>query len=312
MRLLAILLVAALCGACATSTRALPAPPPAGPASAAAPSGRLAGVALPPTVPVSGPQGAGFADLARTLGVHLDIVHLFRPYPEPLLPPDAATLATAHTLMLSWNGGSIPAIASGDMDDWITDQAATVAALRTPVLLRFRWEMDRPNLRDSIPSPATYITAWDRVRSLFDQAGATDVEWVWCPLASGFDAGRDAAAFYPGDDEVDWICADAYPAASPAPLASMLSGFLTWASGHDKPLMIGEFGVPRTVDDAARAAWLEDARHWLMSQSSIRAVVYFDLDVDPSAPVLQYGLDPGTGAAAGFARLVHDIGGGRL
>jgi hypothetical protein len=39
--------------------------------------------------------------------------------------------------------------------------------------------------------------------------------WVWCPTANGFADGQ-AAAFYPGNNEVDWICADAYPAAWPS------------------------------------------------------------------------------------------------
>ena len=40
--------------------------------------------------------------------------------------------------------------------------------------------------------------------------GATNVGWVWCPLATGFTDGR-AQKYYPGDDQVDWLCADVYP-----------------------------------------------------------------------------------------------------
>ena len=34
--------------------------------------------------------------------------------------------------------------------------------------------------------------------------------WVWCPLAVGFVDGPRAAVL-PGDDQVDWLCADTYP-----------------------------------------------------------------------------------------------------
>jgi hypothetical protein len=71
--------------------------------------------------------------------------------------------------------------------------------------------------------------------------------------------------------------------------------------------MVGEFGVPRTADDADRAAWLDAATSWVETEEQVRAVVYFDLDVEPSAPVLQFALDPGTATASAFARLSRSL-----
>jgi hypothetical protein len=42
----------------------------------------------------------------------------------------------------------------------------------------------------------------------------------------------------------------------------------------------------------------------------VRAVVYFDLDVLPDAPLLQFGLDPGSRTADAFGRMARGLGGG--
>jgi len=264
-------------------------------------SGPLAGLAVPQTVPPTGPQQAGIAAAEAALGVHVELVHLFRPYPEPLLPPDAATIAATHTMVLSWNGGDLAAVASGAEDSWIREQARAVAASGLPVYLRLRWEMNRPNLRTRI-APATYVAAWRRAHALFDEAGAINVRWVWCPLANGFDAAQ-ASAYYPGDDEVDWLCADAYATDALTPLAQLMAPVLAWARGHHKPMMIAEYGVPRSVPDVDRASWLRAAGAWLTGQHEIRAALYFDIDADPATPDLQFGLDAGSQAAAAFAAM---------
>ena len=44
---------------------------------------------------------------------------------------------------------------------------------------------------------------------IFDDVGTDNVDWVWCPSANGFEE-TEGAEYYPGDDEVEWLCADAY------------------------------------------------------------------------------------------------------
>lgn len=277
--------------------------PPVAPATS-----RLVGVAVPRALPVDGPQAAAYTGFDQEMGTSTDIAHLFRTWGEPLTPPDITDIAAAGKYpMLSWNGDDIATIDSGADDARIRQQAEQLAATGVPTLLRFRWEMDRPNLRAAMGSPEAFVSAWRRVHAIFEQVGTPAVSWVWCPTAAGFAPGGDAAAFYPGDDVVDWVCADAYPDRELQPLSTLLTPFLAWAAGHDKPVMVGEFGVPRTADDAARAAWLDDATAWLEQQSQVRAIVYFDLDVVPTAPVLQFGVDPGTETASAFDRLAGTL-----
>ncbi|WP_051551916.1 glycoside hydrolase family 26 protein [Nocardioides sp. URHA0020] len=269
-------------------------------------SSLLVGAAVPRQLPADGPQAAAYTRFDDELGTDTQIAHLFRTWDQDLVPPDLSQVAADGKYpMLSWNGADIAGIVSGRYDRRIREQATALADSGVPTFLRFRWEMDRPNLRTSVGSPEAYVAAWRRVHRIFADVGTPSVSWVWCPTADGFAPGRDAAAFYPGDDVVDWLCADAYPGRELTPLATLLAPFLSWAEGHDKPVMIGEFGVPRTADDDARAAWLGAAGRWLADEPLVRAVVYFDLDVEPTARVLQFGIDPGTATALAFDQLAR-------
>jgi beta-mannanase len=143
--------------------------------------------------------------------------------------------------------------------------------------------MDRPNLASVVHSPASFIAAWQHVHAIFDTVGVPNASWVWCPTATGFATGR-AQAFYPGDDAVDWLCADAYPGPGKSSLSSVLAPFLSWAHQHAKPAMIGEFGIPRDVAPDQRAAWLDAAQTTVAADSQIKAVVYFDSGIQGAPP----------------------------
>jgi beta-mannanase len=134
--------------------------------------------------------------------------------------------------------------------------------------------MDRPNLNRQVHSPADYIAAWRHIRSIFQQERATDVGWVWCPLASGF-ANDRAPAYFPGGNQVDWICADAYAFNPAQSLSSVVRPFLDWARSKGKPLMIGEFGT-QPSGTGARARWLENVVALARRTPAVKAVVYFD------------------------------------
>jgi hypothetical protein len=252
-----------------------------------------------------------FDSLAATACRPLDLAHVYLPWGTPFPTPAAVSFARQGAVSLvSWTGTDTRTINSGAVDTTITATAHQIAALNSPVFLEFRWEMDRPNLRRVVHSPHDYIAAWDRVRRLFAAAGTTNVSWVWCPTANGFADGQ-AQAYYPGDSEVDWVCTDAYP--SPTfgpqpyqPLRHLLRPFLNWAHGHDKPAMIGEFGVPRSYSPQRRAEWLEQAKTALTRGRQIKAVAYFDYN-PPDVPLARtYALGDDPQVVAAFRALAAD------
>jgi hypothetical protein len=193
----------------------------------------------------------------------------------------------------------------GEHDRLIREQARAIKRVHAPVLLRMRWEMDRPNLQAEMWSPADYIAAWKHVRAIFAEEKATNVSWVFCPTAEGFQRG-DAAAFYPGDDQVDWTCVDVYAGTEFQPIGQLMGPFLHWAAQHPKPIIIGEFGVAKAWGSAGRAAWLRDAERTFKANPQIKAVAYFESDPDGNGPNQQFQLTGDKPAFKAFATLAKD------
>ena len=127
---------------------------------------------------------------------------------------DMVAVSQGSTLLVSWTGTDSSAVSSG-LGRRRPPACAQIKALGKPIFLEWRWEMDRPNLRAVVGTPAEFIAAWKHVRAIFAQQHVRNVAWMWCPTAKGFVPGGDAAAYYPGNDEVDWVCADAYPGFGP-------------------------------------------------------------------------------------------------
>jgi hypothetical protein len=283
-----------------------PAPPVSGtvnPALAPAPpaSGAYFGAWVGPDVFTQANEVLAVDSLQGRLGRKLSIVHTYLQWQAPFPTPSALTfLGQGSMLLISWAGTDTQQVVSGADDSWIRTRARQIKALGKPVFLEWRWEMDRPNLRSQVHSGAEYVAAWDHIRAVFAQVGVDNAAWVWCPTATGFSDGQ-AAAFYPGNNEVDWICADAYPAyGSTASFASTVTAFLGWASHYAKPVMIGEFGVPVSDGASQRAQWLRAAQRVVLADRQIKALLYFDANPAGQGPQGSYALTGDAAALSAF------------
>jgi hypothetical protein len=290
---LVALAVAAIVVLAVTNLFQAPQKPAAGPTPAPAPAPTsTVDPHLAPSVPAHGAYfGAWVAPsvfsqqarvgavdaLQQQIGRRLDIVHIYLKA-DAAFPTtsDLAFVRQGSMLLVSWALNDTRAIISGADDSLIRQRAQEIKAVGKPIFLEWRWEMDRPNLRSQVVSGADYIAAWKHIRAIFTQQKVDNVAWVWCPTARGFASG-DADAFYPGNDEVDWVCTDAYP--GPGPLrsfADVVGPFLAWASHHAKPVMIGEYGVPLSYSPPQRASWLRGAAQTVQADQQVKALVYFD------------------------------------
>jgi hypothetical protein len=220
---------------------------------------------------------AAVESFEQATGRKLQVVNVFHPWTQ-IFPDlaDTTFVGEGKTLMISWNGAPSAQVVAGTYDDVLRKRAEALKALGKPVLLRWRWEMNRPNIASTVGSPQEYVAAWKHVHQIFEQAGATNVGWVWCPLASSFSQ-TDAAAYYPGDDQVDWLCTDVYAIGNDQSFGDVAADFMTWASTHDKPVVIGEYGAEQS-DPAGKAAWIAGATAYALAHPQIRAMVYFDAD----------------------------------
>jgi hypothetical protein len=214
--------------------------------------------------------------LEGVLGRKVDIAAVAQPWDQPFPRPDAAAaLAGDRYLMLSLTDGKAKfddrGLVSGRYDQVVRQRALEIKAAHKPVFLRWQWDMDLTRTATAVD----HIAAWKHLRQIFHGMGADNVTWVWCPTAAGFSGSADE--YYPGDDQVDWICADAYLPAKGGytNLSEVLKPFLDWAAQHPKPIMIGQFGVPQAYG-TRRAEWLRKAA-LALQRAQIKAVVYSDV-----------------------------------
>ncbi|GLH98384.1 glycosyl hydrolase [Phytohabitans aurantiacus] len=316
-RLVALVAALALAGCGGTEPRPAPEPAPSvvatdpGPfrsGPVAAPQrGALVGAWVQPESYRQAGRLVAMDDLQQRLGRRLDIVNTYRRFDQEFgTESDEEFLRQGQTIMLSWASGDTRSITSGRHDALIRAQARRVRAARVPILLRFRWEMDRPNLRATMWSAADFVAAWRHVRQIFDEERARNASWVWCPTAEGFARG-DAPDFYPGDDAVDWTCVDVYAASDFRPLRELMAPFLRWAAERPKPIIVGEYGVAREWGSAARAAWLRDAAALFKANPQIKAVSYFESDPEGNTgPKQQFRLADDPSAFAEFRAMAQD------
>jgi hypothetical protein len=249
---------------------------------------------------------AAVTGLESAIGRKLDIVNTYRRFEDDFpTESDDSFVAGGRTLMLSWVVDDTLQVTSGQIDPQLTAWAGRMRDFNHPMLVRLRWEMDRPNLRDQMHSGADYVAAWRHVRTIFAAAGVRNVSWVWCPTVEGF-AGGYAQDFYPGDAEVDWTCVDAYAGPKLRPLGEILAPYFAWAAQHPKPIIIGEYGVSVAWGGQARADWFAAAARALSANPLVKAVSYFDSDPAGNGPNKQYHLEGDPLAMAGFAALAND------
>ncbi|HEY1644174.1 MAG TPA: hypothetical protein VGG35_26145 [Streptosporangiaceae bacterium] len=253
-----------------TSTSPYPGGGPLVPAS-----GALLGAYVNPPQYTAADEISAVRTFQDQTGHKLALVHTYHPWTNKFpSPADAYFADNGQVLLLTWGGTpSTVDVINGRYDAMIRQRAIGLKDLGRPVLLEFRHEMDRPDLQSAMHSPADYIAAWKHIRAIFTSVGATNVSWVWCPTAWGFATGR-AEAFYPGNDEVNWICADAYSGNPSEPLSTVIGPFLKWAAAHPKPIVLGEFGV--AGDKSGWASWLGQVGEMVRQHPQIKALAYFD------------------------------------
>jgi hypothetical protein len=283
-----------------TSTTTLPAEPA---------TGVLLGASTSPEIRSLAAERSAVEELEQRLGRVLDINHNFYPWDKPF-PTEIERwdLQAGRIPMISWNGRDVTtsAIAAGRYDGMIRQRARETKALDRPVLIRWFWEMDGNKKSEFAGEPEEYIAAWRHIVSTFRAEGADNTDWVWCPNASAFNDG-EAQTFYPGDEFVDWTCADGYNWAPGRTgddyrsFAEIFGGFYAWATLHDKPIMIGEFGVQER-NPGEKAQWITDARQAIKTDfPRLRAIVYFNSNKDHD-----WRLTTSDSALEAFRQLAHD------
>lgn len=231
------------------------------------------------------------------------ILHVYTNFQAPVPMQTVDTITNYGAVpMIDWDCTRLDKITSGSEDSVITTYAQTLRSYGKPVFLRWYWEVNQ-NTQGSRQcggygdGPA-YISAWQHIWTLFQQQHASNVAFVWCPGLKG----GNYAAYYPGDNYVDWICVDGYDRAGTArhvgssTFTGIFGSFYDQWVGHGKPIMVGETGA--TAYD--QGSYIQSIQSGAPELPEIKAVVYFDA-VGPEG---DWSLT-GTGLQA-FQSLVND------
>ncbi|MBX9246306.1 hypothetical protein ICW40_16035 [Actinotalea ferrariae] len=112
------------------------------------------------------------------------------------------------------NRYSLQAIAAGEHDTYLRDQAARLRELGHPVVLRFAHEMNGSwypwGAGVHGNTPEDYVAAYRYVHDLFAAEGVTNARWMWSPATLDGPSIADPAQLYPGDAYVDWLGLSVY------------------------------------------------------------------------------------------------------
>ncbi len=214
------------------------------------------------------------------IGRSLGLVHVYQPWATPVRTSTLAALAaTGATPFIDWTCTSDASIINGSQDALISSYADSLAAYGRPVFLRWFWEMNLTGLSRTAGCLGSlgatgYIEAWQHIWTIFQDQGATNVAFVWCPSING---PSFASAYYPGDSYVDWIGWDGYDRKqNPTTTIDQFLPFYAYWATHDKPLVIGETGA--TTDQQSYLATL--ATTLPASMPDVHAVLYYDSKSD--------------------------------
>ena len=246
-----------------------------GRAEAATP--RVALGAFAPSLPWGFQDIDAFADL---VGKHPAIAHWFQDW-EMGFDTDYmdAAISRGQMPLVTWEpwrfgaglaqpGYALREILDGRHDAYVRDWARAAAGWGKPFFLRFAHEMNgdwttwSPRVGDN--TNREFVAVWRRVHGIFRQEGATNVKWVWSPVAHS-EEHTPYGRVYPGDAYVDWFGISGYNWGNTREWSSWQSFSGIFGASYKiiqgiaprKPIMIPEVGCAERGGD--KAAWIRSA-----------------------------------------------------
>jgi hypothetical protein len=193
-------------------------------------------------------------------------------------------------------GWTLAEYANGQHDDVINAFISMVNTVTYPVYIRLFWEMNGNQGGGWASNPSDFIAAWRYIWTKFKNAGVTNVIWDWNPgtdnPAGNPPGWSTAAAFYPGDQYVDWIGIDIYkdidPVGTVPDYAPQFDTIYNIAVAHSKPVVVNEWGSNswfidgNHVDttDADRATWTSQMFDIFEARPLVRHIIYEYYDLD--------------------------------
>lgn len=203
-------------------------------------------------------------------------------------------------------------IIEGEFDGYIRDYAVSVRKYGGPVMIRLFHEMNgfwfpwAGTVNDN--DPEDFVDAWRHVVDIFDEAGATNVNWVWNPNAESVPdrPENDLDEYWPGDDYVDWTGLSGFNFGTTSDVSRWRAFTETFSepledlSEYDQPIVIAEFASAEEGGD--KATWITGAFAAMIDTfPKVDAAVWFDREINEAR---DFRIDSSDGALDAFQRAV--------
>ncbi len=180
-------------------------------------------------------------------------------------------------------------------------------------MLRFAHEQStEPGVRSWYPwqgDPEGYRAAFRHIVELFRAERATNVQFLW----SGMWLNQWAAAYYPGDDVVDWVGTTTLNHGTDIPESwaqwrsfdDLFSGQYEAALRWGKPIMVTEMATAEQGGD--KAAWLRDAFTNLETRYPlVRGVLLLEATQDREWPNINWSVSSSPESLEAFREVIAD------
>ena len=184
-------------------------------------------------------------------------------------------------------------VAEGYFDNYLTDFSVRLKNLQRPVFLRFAHEFDNPFYpwySGESHAASSFKKAWVHVYEVFKKNGAHNVIWVWNPWKP-----ENVAAFYPGEEYVDWLGVNILNYGQYNPNKENVSFSGLYEPFHeefkklpDTPVLVSELGTQG--DKQYREQWFDEAFAAIENDfQEISSLIFFNSSFDSNWPA---NLDP--------------------
>lgn len=266
---------------------------------------------------VGAPEDARVLDsYAAMVGRKPDIVMDYSNITDPLLTPNEVSnlAARGETPLVSWqlyksgwSGSTIPLadIAAGKYDSYLKQAAVQAKGMPfNEILLRFGHEMNG-NWYGWSGDPANFVAAWRHVVSVFRAEQANNVKFVW---SANVDNGSyPFAAYFPGDDYVDYTALDGYNWGTAGIGVNrwqtleqvFASSYAQLEKMSSKPVIITEISSSEIGGD--KGGWIKEGFLKTIPQKfpRVQAVVWFDRNQEED-----WRIDSSTGSLNAYREVV--------
>ena len=177
-------------------------------------------------------------------------------------------------------------IASGACDEFLQNVASNLRSYNKPVMLRFAWEMNLPDMYWSVDklksNPEEFVGAWRHFHTVLKEENADNVVWVLSFNTSSANT-IPYAQLYPGDEYVDWVAIDGYNWGVGPPWGGwtnfngvFVKSYKELTAITKKPVMLSE--VNSAERGGNKAEWLTDMLEIQIPQNypQIEAIIFFN------------------------------------